>query len=175
MDNNRTYILIGLARSGKSTFVQDWCKQCITNEIRVPIHADSIRLSLGHRYNSYVEGLVHEFKLLQLKSMLQIPNVWCIVDGTHSTKSSIQDILRIDMNAQPIVVPTDVEECVRRAKATNQADLEGPIRRMWENLQDLWNQYGRLDRAFSLEQAYWNEIVDKIRAETKPYKPCIVD
>jgi hypothetical protein len=181
--NNKLFFCVGLARSGKDTFIQKWLRERENDEIRQVVHADSIRLALGHRYNSCVEGLVYEFKKIWIRSLLKIDNVHVIVNGTHTSEKSIKEILQIDINAQPILIPTTPEICIERAKATGQPDLERPITRMAENLEALVKIYTRTTILtfydFKWERDVIQENVEKavnnIRKYAKPEKHCISD
>lgn len=123
------HFTIGLARSGKSTFCSKWvCQQpreCIEGFIhpRVVVCADNIRLAVtGQRYNRHAESTVFMIKNYMIESLLSRGHD-VIVDGTHSTISSVQRLLEIDPNAQYHLINTSAEVCKQRAIATNQEDL----------------------------------------------------
>lgn len=148
----KLYFLAGLPRSGKSTIAKSWanyeinigksgliysCKQH-DEQPRVIVCADDIRISLtGHRFNAYAESMVNTIKKLMIRTLLRKHDV--LVDGTHTTKYSIRQILELDDKAIPIFVGTPADVCKSRAVATGQDDLVHVIDRMAANLQDLTN------------------------------------
>ena len=150
----KLYFLIGLARSGKSTFAQKWLNQEIdivdnslfitksknfmTHRIYTPrtiVCADDIRLSLGHRWNGHVEPFVNAIKLTMIKTLLYKHDV--LVDGTHTTTKSILELLNIDRDALTFVIYTNPQICKQRAKETNQEDLYPIIDRMYFQLLEM--------------------------------------
>lgn len=177
-NNSRLFFTIGAARSGKDFYLKKWLREREGNEIRIPVHADSIRLSMGHRYNDYVEGLVHAIKNLTIRSYLEMDDVWVVVNGTHTNECSIKEILSIRNDAIPIVLNTPIEKCLQRAHNTNQEDLVPVIKRMFDNLRSIWDKYAREKHGwcsyyedlgeFCLEQDKWLQIVDRIRENVTP-------
>lgn len=150
----KLYFLIGLPRSGKSTFAQKWLNQEIdivdnslfitksknfmTHRIYTPrtiVCADDIRLSLGHRWNGHIEPFVNAIKLTMIKTLLYKHDV--LVDGTHTTTKSILELLNIDRDALPFVIYTNPQICKQRAKETNQEDLYPIIDRMYFQLLEM--------------------------------------
>ena len=150
----KLYFLIGLPRSGKSTFAQKWLNQEIdivdnslfitksknfmTHRIYTPrtiVCADDIRLSLGHRWNGHIEPFVNAIKLTMIKTLLYKHDV--LVDGTHTTTKSILELLNIDRDALPFVIYTNPQICKQRAKETNQEDLYSIIDRMYFQLLEM--------------------------------------
>ena len=128
------YFCIGMPRCGKSTYCNEWVKAAPNRAI---VCADNIRLALhGQRFQSLAEGMVHAIKDIMIRSLLA-RGMDVIVDGTHTTESSIRDILKIDPAAIAIVFDTTAEECKRRADATNQSDLHPVIDRMGKQLAKL--------------------------------------
>ena len=145
------FILQGLARSGKSTIAKKWVnfevdikdgklierkipgKKTDEDELpRVIVCADDIRLTFGFRYNWRFEDYVNAIKNTMIRTLLQKHDV--INDGTSTTKGSIIALLNIDINADYYRMDTSVEECCRRAVATNQDDLIPVIERMGKQL-----------------------------------------
>ena len=141
------FFLIGLPRSGKTSTVHRWLNYdidiCNNNTIdrsgnkfefpsRVTVCADDIRLSMGHRWNGFVEDYVHATKIMMIRTLLHKHDV--LVDGTHTTAKSIKQLLAIDKNAQYYIVNTPPEECKKRATVTNQEDLHPIIDSMNEQL-----------------------------------------
>lgn len=148
------YFLIGLPRSGKSSFAQKWVENninivrnncytenkcsCYSKKNKTPrviVCADDIRLACGHRWNGYIESYINATKLIMIRALLKKHDV--LVDGTHTTTKSIIELLNIDKNAIPYIITTFPDECKIRAKATNQEDLYPIIDRMYTQLEEL--------------------------------------
>jgi predicted kinase len=128
------YCCIGLPRSGKSTYCNQWV---LEKPGRVKVCGDDIRLALtGERFNSHVEPYISAIKSTMIKTLL-LGGFEVIVDGTHTTERSIKQILQIDKNAQFIVFDTHPQTCRERAKATNQEDLYPVIDRMYDQYMSL--------------------------------------
>jgi hypothetical protein len=139
--------MIGLARSGKSTVSKRWSnheisftedgtivhnRPIIVEEPRVVVNGDSWRLAMGHRYNAWVEPLVHAQVEIAVRALLLNHNV--LVDETNTNPNSITKWLEADIDAIPIFINTPVEVCKKRAIDTNQPDLVPVIERMNINL-----------------------------------------
>lgn len=141
--------MIGLARSGKSTIAKRWINHEIDftdlgvsvdittptwkyPEPRVVVGADDWRLALGHRYNSYVEPLIHPQTRIAVRALLKRHNV--LVDETNTNKMSIIQWLEEDINAIPVFVNTHIDICKKRALETGQPDLIPVLDRMYTNL-----------------------------------------
>jgi len=139
------YFLCGIARCGKSTIAKSWQKYEIDikyNTIkkhvgshkipRLIVCADWLRLALtGQPYIQEAEDIVHAVKHLIIRTYLN-QGYDILVDGTHTTKNSIQDLLLIDKDADFYLIDTPAEECKQRAIDTNQEYLisKGVIDRM---------------------------------------------
>ncbi len=139
----KLYFMVGLPRSGKSSYAKEWVKE---ESGRVVVCADDIRLSLtGERYCASAENMVHTIKHLMISTLLRGGHT-VLVDGTHTTYNSIQEILDHDNNAQPIIIDTDADICKARARLTQQDDLIPVIGRMDCNLIELsWGHNGLED------------------------------
>jgi hypothetical protein len=147
----RLYILIGLARSGKSTIAHKYNNYEIsfdesgkiiipvqTCEPRVVVCGDEFRLALGHRYNSYVEGIVASHVQLAVRALLRNSNV--LLDETNTNKNSLIKWLEEDIKAIPVFVNTPASVCKERAINSNQSDLLPIIDRMNINLTQTFGQ-----------------------------------
>ncbi len=143
---------IGPSHSGKSTFCNYWATHYQITGVAAPrprviACSDSIRKGLcGRRYNSNIEPMVFGMKQIFIKALLDRGHD-VIVDGTHTTKASIQRILEIDPNAIALVFNTPLEVCLDRIKLTGQTDMESVIRRHHRQLQTLLDE--GLDKIFS--------------------------
>jgi hypothetical protein len=158
--------LIGLPRSGKTTLANRWQNgeiSFIDGEIchspveglrknRVVVKPDIIRLTLGHRYNSYIE---HHIKAITytMVSALLLDGYHVLLDDTHTTQHSIKEVLRLDTNADHYFNRALPLICVQRATLTNQEDLIPIIEKMTNNLAQLANlnkQYPNIE---------WNDLI----------------
>ena len=141
----RLFFLIGIARSGKSTIAKKWQsyeidihyntlrKHVGTRKIpRLIVSADWIRLGLtGQPFVQEAEDMIHAIKHLIARIYLN-QGYDVLVDGTHTTKNSIEQLLHIDKNADFYFIDTAIEECKCRAHDTHQEYLieRGVIDRM---------------------------------------------
>lgn len=137
--------LIGLPRSGKSTYTKQWVME---KPGRVVVNGDSIRLALhGQRYSAPAEDMVSAIKYITIRAYVQ-QGYEVLVDGTHTTDSSIARLLQIDPGAMPIIINTPKEVCIHRAIDTGQEDLIPAIERMAKNFEELLREgvYNRVER-----------------------------
>lgn len=156
------FATIGLPRSGKSTFCKEWVA---AQPGRVCVCADDIRLSLGHRFNTHVEPFVKVIKETMIKTLLRKHDV--IVDGTHTKKDSVVELLLLDINTKFYYIDEPHWICVRRAQDTGQSDLVPIIYRMHNNL---LRSFG-----FILSQKAIDAEIDTLRFGTKPIEHRITD
>ena len=149
------YFLIGLPRSGKSTFAKNWQRTHIdilcdntTEENKAPfmdfnrvvVNADSIRLALsGNRWNYLTEPFVHAIKTTMTRTLIS-QDYKVLIDGTHTTTKSIGELFDIDNYAHYHIVNCDKDICIQRAKDSGQSDLEPVIERMAKQLELLTPQ-----------------------------------
>lgn len=132
----KLYFMMGMARSGKSTYVNKWIKE---DSNRVVVSSDDIRYAMhGNRYSSFAETMVFSVKHIMIRALLR-RGMTVLVDGTHTSKISIERILEIDSTAKPILINTPKEICIERALLTNQADLIPTIERQNKNLQEIFS------------------------------------
>lgn len=136
--------MIGISRSGKSTFARKW-KEMGPN--RVIICEDDIRLALtGKPYFGPVEPVVHAISQTMIR-VLHNQGMDVLVDETHTTEKSILDLLYIDPNAEPIWFPSRdaylvpnlgvYEISVERARLLGQEYLLPVIDRQWQQIREL--------------------------------------
>lgn len=169
----KLYFTIGLARSGKSTFAQQWRKNGDVihsdgvGEYRVIVNDDAIRLALhGKRWLGSAEPIVHGIEPIMVKALL-IAGHTVLLDNTHTTEKAISKVFWIDPDAQVFYIDTPVSVCLQRAIDTGQEDLVPVIRRMDNNLLQLCKDH-RKYKGFSV---YSREdvlrAVEQIRAKVK--------
>jgi hypothetical protein len=147
---NKLYFTIGIPRSGKSSIASSWANYFIDiyhntvqgrNESkkfhecsRVVVCADTIRLALtGQRFVKEAEGTVHAIKDVMIRTLLR-QGYDVLVDGTHTLKSHIKELLYIDPQADFLLIDTPVAFCKDRADKSGQSDLYLVIDRMNKNL-----------------------------------------
>lgn len=131
----KIYFAIGVARCGKSTYGRRWWVGGEMPEIdgpRVVWNSDSLRMvHTGERFVKETEPFVHLVKTLAVASHVE-NGATVFVDGTHTTEESIKDLLKIDIDAEPILFSgTAKETCIERAYATGQDDLVPVIHRQY--------------------------------------------
>ena len=101
---------------------------------RTIVSADNIRMAMnGVRYEPLAETMVFAIKHIMIRAMLD-RNFDVIVDGTNSTKISLQRLLEIDPNLTPIFIDTPVDVCKQRAVDTGRPDLIPVIERISGNI-----------------------------------------
>jgi len=166
----KLYFLVGLARAGKSTYVKTWLQNRTPVGVqKIVVCSDEIRLVVnnGNAWCSNTELLVATVAHTMIKShLLQGREV--LFDETNTSLRSLEYIFNIDINAQPIILTTPLDECVRRAHATNQSYLEKPIHRMYRNLLQLqgggiFHKYNLEDTQHELDEKLIREGIEKVR------------
>lgn len=144
------YCTHGLARSGKTTFTKRWKTQ---SPNRVVVSGDDIRLAIsGQRFNPKIEDYVQSVKKTMIKASL-LNGADVMHEGTNTTIRSINEMETIAKEyGVPIIwimFETPLDECIRRAVATNQEDLIEPLKRMEEQRKEsslyLINKYSGID------------------------------
>jgi predicted kinase len=142
MGRGNLFFMMGVQRSGKSTFATEWLRAVILNgRPRSLICSDDIRLALyGERYRRQGEPMVWAMNGYMTETLLSRGHD-VLIDGTNTTRDSIKRILDVDINATPFVVITPKEVCLRRAVTTNQSDLLPVIERCHTQLEEL-RSYG---------------------------------
>lgn len=131
--------MLGMPRSGKSTFSDQWQQMPDPDGLhRVVVSGDNVRLGMhGMRYVYIAEPLVHGVYQTMIRTLLLNKRLHILMDDTHTSIQSIRTALTINSDAEFICVLTSPEICIERAFKTNQGDLEPVIQRMWQNLNTL--------------------------------------
>ena len=163
--------LIGLARSGKSTFARKWqLEQDPDGLNRVVVNGDNVRLALhDHRYIFKAEPIVHGIYQTMVRALLLNPQLHVLMDDTHTTISSVRNVLNLDSDAEFIYIPCDPEIARRRAIETNQTDLIPVIDRMYSNLIKLY-EYNLVGRKVTTFTEGLKDSIEKIREEVRKTK-----
>ncbi len=128
---SKLYFTCSVPRSGKSTFAEKWASE---RTRRMIVCSDNIRLAMhGQRYSALAETMVFAVKHVMIRASLD-RGFDVLVDGTHSSDISIQRLLEIRLDAEPIFF-FDVPklECIARAIKTNQMDTIPAIERTYQN------------------------------------------
>ena len=144
----RLAFMIGLPKSGKSGLAKKWSvgerefrsrrrDSDRSTRLRVIVCAARIRRALGHRWNSYVEGFVDATKHTMIRALLYDYDV--VVDGTHTSRPSIQRMFEIDPEAEFVFVDTPPTLCKDNAIRAGRKDLVPVIDRMAAQLLNLAN------------------------------------
>jgi predicted kinase len=165
----RLIILIGRAKSGKST----WARNSFL-ENKVIVCADEIRLSLhGQRFLAEKEKEVHKITEVMVKTLFK-QDLKIIIDETNTTISSIRKWLRIDSAAEIVYIDTPPEICKQNALNFGHDDLvnKGVIDRMGDNLVKLAKFGGFKDGLTSQHNIL--RAVEKIREEVIKEKESVV-
>lgn len=134
MSENVLILTVGLPRSGKTTWALDHSRRC-----GVPVvNPDSIRLALhGQAYVPEAEPFVWAIAKTMVRALFLAGHPTVIVDATNGTRKRRDDWKSSKWATQFKVFSTDKDECIRRADATNRADLIPVIERMDAECQPL--------------------------------------
>lgn len=109
------YLLYGLPRSGKSTLLKQW--RIYPN--RVVVNADSFRkIITGKIYHRNAEPQVWAASITAVKALLS-EGYTVLFDETNSSEWSIKRMFEIDPAAQYVMLQTEPEICIERAKITH--------------------------------------------------------
>lgn len=162
MQQGKLYFTVGLARSGKSTHARNWLRER-SERPRAVVCGDDFRRAIHrHAYIPEAEGLVFATMDVAARALL-LGGHDVLLDETATTEATILRYLRIDLDAQPVFVPTPEEVCIQRAIANGQEYLVNPIRRMASQLRDLTSDWAN---TFERLKAYVQErkVNDKVSA-----------
>lgn len=109
------WYMIGLPRSGKSTFSSQWE---LEKPKRVVVNADSIRLALhGNGFLLEKEPEVHHIVYITVKALL-LQGYEVLVDETNY-KPELRQIWR-ELGGKGIYIPTPIDICLSRVKGSDE-------------------------------------------------------
>jgi predicted kinase len=127
--------LVGLPRSGKSTWAKDMEYR---NEFYPVVNKDAIRLALhGRRYDQSREGHVHQACKLMITSLFLAGHKIVCLDETNTTEIRRNTCMSREWKVRFKVFATPKEECIRRAMTVGDIDIVPIIEKMsaqWEPL-----------------------------------------
>jgi tRNA uridine 5-carbamoylmethylation protein Kti12 len=126
--------MVGLPRSGKSTIAREWAAR----DGAPIVNRDAIRLALhGKRYEAAAEPMVKAVSLYMIKALFGAGHQTVFYDETNFSYAARDFITSPDWLTYFWCVYTHPDECIRRAHATGQPDLESVIREMMTRYQPL--------------------------------------
>jgi len=149
VSRGRLLFTIGLPRSGKSVWCDDWVRGDRVPKVyegqffefrhqdrpRVIVCGDDFRRALyGREFQVEAEGSVFAAMDVATRALLN-RGFDVIIDETSTTEQTLLRYLRLDINATPVWFDTPVSVCVSRAHETGRPYLEGPIYRMAAQLE----------------------------------------
>lgn len=128
--------MMGLPRSGKSTKAHE-----LSKKLNAPVvNRDSIRLALhGQRFVQCAEPMVKAMSGIMVDALFRAGHDMIIVDETNITRSTRDFWRGIQPNIKFLHVRTSKDECIRRARSTNDSIIQPVIERMaliFEPLED---------------------------------------
>lgn len=152
----RLYFTVGLPRSGKSTYCNEWVKgERIVNpdsnavfaywyqsgRPRAIVGGDDFRRALhGGEFRIESEGTVFAMMDVAARALLN-RGIDVIIDETCTTYETLLRYIKLDINAQAVFIDTPADVCVERAKADGREYLIGPIGRMAAQLEDFRSRW----------------------------------
>lgn len=127
----RLIMMIGLPRSGKSTWAFEMGK-----ELGAPIVAsDAMRLAVyGRRWWAQSEHLVWAHCKTMVIALFETGYDTVILDSTNTTENYRREWYQLCDEVEYVYVSTPVDECKRRALATDMPDLLPIIDKMFTQL-----------------------------------------
>lgn len=160
MTRGRLFYTIGLPRSGKTTYANAWLcgpfpgmlgpfarrdnhifydsrlDQITIKRPRVVLSGDDFRRAVYQaEYSRTGECLV--FGILDTAARALLARGFdVLMDETATTQATLTRYYLIDFDAQPIIIDTPEEECIRRAIEGGKPHLVEPIRMMAEQMKE---------------------------------------
>lgn len=162
----RLISMIGLARSGKSTVVNEYyLNNCFNICI---VCQDDIRKAFGHDFNIRTEPMVKAFALTMTRALME-RSVNVIIDETNTSRNNLKSYIDLaneyEYPKECLILKTNERECYEVNRFTKQDPrLYDAISRMNKNLISLLSDDFLL-RNFYLVQTFskvtgWEEIKD---------------
>jgi predicted kinase len=137
--NKEIIVMIGIAGSGKSKFVDDNYSK--THQI---VCADDIRMSLGHIFELKIEPLVHSINQIICRAHM-IRNLPVVIDETNTRLETIMKWLNLaeeyEYSKIAIMINTPLEICIKRRPLIPKDVLEGMSNNLSHWTIDILNMY----------------------------------
>lgn len=129
------YIMVGLPRSGKSTYVERFKGN------KAIISADQLRyLVYGQRFWGPGEDMMWAIRKIAL-TMLMEQGIDIVIDETNTTNARRKPIIELARKhnylVEVVVINTPKEVCIERAKADGDSNLIPVIERMAEQFEPI--------------------------------------
>lgn len=145
MSNKTLICMVGLPRSGKTTWAKKYAEQCGG----VIVNPDSIRLALtGKRFLPSAEGQVWVTAHLMVESLFEYGYETVILDATNVRRNRRNEWQDKRWRTVFKVLSTSKNLCISRAlnlDGSIYADLEPVIERMYKSWEDLGDNELDLD------------------------------
>lgn len=123
------YLLVGLPRSGKSTFAKESCGVPIVNP-------DSIRLAIhGQRFVSESEPFVWATAQTMVNALFLAGHDRVVLDATNTTRKRRKMWVSDKWDTKVIWVNTSMEICIDRAEAEGDKEIIPIIKSMNESFE----------------------------------------
>ena len=139
MSKGKLYFTVGLPRSGKSTYCNNFVRiydKVAVAKPRTIVCQDDIRIALGTVYNRWLEPLVYSTAQTMTRSLLH-RGFDVIIDETNTSLFSLVRIFDIDNQAAPVVFRTSQTVCEQRARDSDRDYLLPVIARLAPQLDRL--------------------------------------
>jgi predicted kinase len=152
MSRGKLFATVGLPRSGKSTYADDWVRGDIAGKRgdeydvfevrkidrpRVIIAGDDFRTALhGQPYLLEAEAAVFAMMDVAARALLA-RGFDVIIDETCTTEDTLSRYLRLDLDFTPVFIDTPLDVCIQRALDVGRHLLVEPMKNMARQLADL--------------------------------------
>lgn len=129
------WCMVGLPRSGKSTWIKDMHYR---NEFYPIVSKDAVRLALhGERFLVEKEDEVHRISRMMIHALFLAGHKVVVLDETNTTVKRRNQCRSEHWSVRFKVFSTSREECIRRAIATNDTVIVPIIERMARHFEPL--------------------------------------
>ena len=130
------YVLVGLPRSGKSTWVKENAGGPIVNP-------DSIRLAMhGQRYIPEAEPFIWAVAPLMVKSLFLAGHQYVYIDATNTTAKRRSMWISSNWVSKACMIDTPIDVCIERAKSEGDEEIIPVIERMAKNFEEITEEEG---------------------------------